>query len=136
MSFRFSLPESNKAAERPEIDSHQLSPETGREEGSTATSELSEPQDVEKDPNEKYIAVAQLNPPQDDESRRYGVPSMEITFTCKPCYRRSTHRISKHGYFKGSVLITCPNCKARHVITDHLKVRTTLHTSLWYEVMY
>ena len=49
-------------------------------------------------------------------------PSYEITFTCKPCKHRSTHTISKHGYHKGSVLITCPECSNRHVISDHLKV--------------
>jgi mitochondrial protein import protein ZIM17 len=30
--------------------------------------------------------------------------------------------MSKHGYHKGTVLITCPSCKARHVISDHLGV--------------
>ena len=49
-------------------------------------------------------------------------PSYEITFTCKPCMRRSTHTISKQGYHRGSVLITCPECSNRHVISDHLKV--------------
>ena len=49
-------------------------------------------------------------------------PAYEITFTCKPCKHRSTHTISKHGYHKGSVLITCPECSNRHVISDHLKV--------------
>jgi hypothetical protein len=50
-------------------------------------------------------------------------PAYEMTFTCKPCLTRSTHRISKQGYHHGSVLITCPECKNRHVISDHLKVR-------------
>jgi protein import protein ZIM17 len=50
------------------------------------------------------------------------VPSYEMTFTCKPCSHRSTHRISKQGYHHGTVLITCPDCKNRHVITDHLRV--------------
>jgi protein import protein ZIM17 len=45
-----------------------------------------------------------------------------MTFTCKPCSHRSTHRISKQGYHHGTVLITCPDCKNRHVITDHLRV--------------
>lgn len=47
-----------------------------------------------------------------------------LTFTCKPCDHRSTHDISKQGYHDGTVLITCPNCKNRHVISDHLKVRS------------
>ena len=46
----------------------------------------------------------------------------ELTFTCKPCLHRSTHNISTQGYHHGTVLITCPNCKARHVISDHLKI--------------
>lgn len=49
-------------------------------------------------------------------------PSYDLTFTCKPCSHRSTHRISKQGYHHGTVLITCPDCKNRHVITDHLRV--------------
>lgn len=56
------------------------------------------------------------------------VPSYDITFTCRPCSHRSTHRISKQGYHKGSILITCPDCKNRHVISDHLKVSLNLHT--------
>ena len=46
----------------------------------------------------------------------------ELTFTCKPCLHRSTHNISTQGYHHGTVLITCPDCKARHVISDHLKI--------------
>ena len=53
---------------------------------------------------------------------RSDVPAYELTFTCKPCTTRTTHRISKQGYHHGTVLITCPNCKSRHLITDHLKV--------------
>ncbi|KIW62926.1 hypothetical protein PV04_09814 [Phialophora macrospora] len=49
-------------------------------------------------------------------------PSYELSFTCKPCLYRSTHRVTKHGYHHGTVLITCPSCKNRHVISDHLRV--------------
>jgi DNL zinc finger len=49
-------------------------------------------------------------------------PAYEMTFTCKPCGIRSSHRISKQGYHHGSVLITCPECKNRHIISDHLGV--------------
>jgi mitochondrial protein import protein ZIM17 len=49
-------------------------------------------------------------------------PAYQLTFTCTPCQHRSTHRITKHGYHKGTVLVQCPGCKARHVIADHLKV--------------
>jgi mitochondrial protein import protein ZIM17 len=51
-----------------------------------------------------------------------GVPHYRMTFTCKPCGTRSTHRISKHGYHKGTILIRCPSCKNRHLISDHLNI--------------
>lgn len=46
----------------------------------------------------------------------------QLTFTCKPCGNRSQHDISKQGYHKGSILITCPSCRNRHVIADHLNI--------------
>lgn len=49
-------------------------------------------------------------------------PSYDLTFTCRPCGHRSTHSVSKQGYHYGSILITCPGCHNRHVISDHLKV--------------
>lgn len=30
--------------------------------------------------------------------------------------------MSKQAYTKGTVLITCPGCKNRHLIADHLKI--------------
>ena len=54
---------------------------------------------------------------------REEVPSYEMTFTCKACQHRSSHRMSKQGYHHGTILITCPGCKGRHLIADHLKVR-------------
>jgi protein import protein ZIM17 len=30
--------------------------------------------------------------------------------------------MSKHGYHKGTVLIGCPSCHNRHVISDHLGI--------------
>ncbi|PGH19225.1 hypothetical protein AJ80_04090 [Polytolypa hystricis UAMH7299] len=63
--------------------------------------------------------------PEDQEALKQRLeqePQYQITFTCRPCSHRSTHRMSKHGYHRGTVLITCPNCKNRHVISDHLKV--------------
>ncbi|KAK4132377.1 zf-DNL-domain-containing protein [Trichocladium antarcticum] len=49
-------------------------------------------------------------------------PHYELTFTCRPCSARSRHRVSKHGYHHGSVLIACPQCRNRHVISDHLRI--------------
>ena len=51
-------------------------------------------------------------------------PGYHLVFTCKPCRVRSEHQISKQGYHNGTVLITCPGCKNRHVISDHLKVNS------------
>ncbi|KAI1302774.1 DNL zinc finger-domain-containing protein [Xylaria venustula] len=49
-------------------------------------------------------------------------PHYQLTFTCVPCTNRSTHIISKQGYHRGSVLITCPSCRNRHVISDNLNI--------------
>ncbi|KAI0135027.1 DNL zinc finger-domain-containing protein [Daldinia grandis] len=49
-------------------------------------------------------------------------PHYQLTFTCVPCGKRSTHTITKQGYHHGSVLITCPSCRNRHVISDHLSI--------------
>ena len=54
--------------------------------------------------------------------RREQEPAYQITFTCKPCGERSSHRISKQGYHRGTVLIRCPSCTNRHVISDHLNI--------------
>ncbi len=72
--------------------------------------------------------------PNAQQPRHYPFPSKpeyEMTFTCKPCSTRSTHRVSKQGYHYGSVLITCPECRNRHVISDHLNVSRLL---VWQEV--
>ena len=45
-----------------------------------------------------------------------------MVFTCKRCKSRSVRKISKQGYHKGTVLITCPGCNNRHVVADHLRV--------------
>ncbi|OTB06603.1 hypothetical protein M426DRAFT_45517, partial [Hypoxylon sp. CI-4A] len=63
------------------------------------------------------------NSAQDEKKpRKLLEPHYELTFTCVPCGGRSSHTISKQGYHKGSVLITCPSCRNRHVISDHLNI--------------
>ncbi|KAE9381879.1 zf-DNL-domain-containing protein [Stipitochalara longipes BDJ] len=62
--------------------------------------------------------------------RRPPQPEYEMTFTCKPCSTRSTHRVSKQGYHYGSVLITCPECRNRHVISDHLNIFGDKHMTI------
>ncbi|CAK7226561.1 hypothetical protein SCUCBS95973_006241 [Sporothrix curviconia] len=49
-------------------------------------------------------------------------PHYELTFTCLPCGTRSSHKVSKQGYHQGSVLIACPECRNRHIISDHLGI--------------
>lgn len=46
----------------------------------------------------------------------------QLSFTCVPCGHRSHHNVSKQGYHTGSTLITCPECRNRHVISDHLGI--------------
>ncbi|ROT37195.1 zf-DNL-domain-containing protein, partial [Sodiomyces alkalinus F11] len=54
-------------------------------------------------------------------------PHYRLTFTCSPCNTKSTHHISKQGYHRGSVLVTCPGCRNRHVIADHLNIFSDRH---------
>lgn len=61
-------------------------------------------------------------PISDVKARKLVEPHYRITFTCVPCSERSTHVISKQGYHRGSVLITCPGCRNRHVMSDHLNI--------------
>ncbi|KAF1356484.1 DNL zinc finger-domain-containing protein, partial [Delphinella strobiligena] len=56
------------------------------------------------------------------DSPREEQPSYEMTFTCRACTDRSSHRITKQGYHHGTILITCPGCKNRHLIADHMKI--------------
>ncbi|KAL8414981.1 hypothetical protein RB594_005980 [Gaeumannomyces avenae] len=56
------------------------------------------------------------------QNRIQSQPHYQLTFTCVPCGSRSKHAVSKQGYHHGSVLITCPDCRNRHVISDHLGV--------------
>lgn len=65
--------------------------------------------------------AASTNAPESRLDREQ-VPSYELTFTCNVCKTRSSHRLSKQGYHHGTVLISCPDCKNRHLISDHLKI--------------
>ncbi|KAL6869694.1 hypothetical protein ACO1O0_001023 [Amphichorda felina] len=58
--------------------------------------------------------------PPVDRKRAY----YQLSFTCVPCGHRSHHNVSKQGYHTGSTLITCPECRNRHVISDHLGIFT------------
>ncbi|KAK8081689.1 hypothetical protein PG996_000470 [Apiospora saccharicola] len=67
-------------------------------------------------------APATSSPSEEIKQRKLQEPHYELTFTCVPCSDRSTHTVSKQGYHKGSVLITCPSCRNRHIISDHLNI--------------
>lgn len=59
-------------------------------------------------------------------------PCYDMTFTCKKCLDRSSHRITKQAYHFGTVLVNCPGCKSRHLIADHMKVGfVRIHARTW-----
>ncbi|KAK4545167.1 hypothetical protein LTR36_003718 [Oleoguttula mirabilis] len=58
----------------------------------------------------------------DVAARKAKEPAYELTFTCRKCLHRSSHRVTKQAYHVGTTLITCPGCKNRHLISDHLKI--------------
>lgn len=62
------------------------------------------------------------SPSEGIAARKAQEPAYEITFTCRKCLERSSHRITKQAYHFGTTLITCPGCKNRHLISDHLKI--------------
>ncbi|KAH6610550.1 zinc finger protein [Trichoderma cornu-damae] len=57
-----------------------------------------------------------------DRPEPKGPAFYQLSFTCVPCGHRSHHNVSKQGYHHGSTLITCPSCRNRHVISDHLNI--------------
>jgi mitochondrial protein import protein ZIM17 len=76
-------------------------------------------------------ASASYYPPSESHSSDSKPPRLreidyyKLFFTCKPCQHKSgPHRVSKQGYHHGSTVITCPSCKNRHVISDHLRIFT------------
>src|SRR3954466_10841087 len=89
---------------------------------SSSFTRFNSPTDTSADKPQKSRLVEQPEGPQPPVPKRADQPSYDITFTCTPCSERSTHRITKQGYHLGSILVTCPSCKNRHVISDHLNV--------------
>ncbi|TKA83290.1 hypothetical protein B0A55_00811 [Friedmanniomyces simplex] len=76
-------------------------------------------------PNPLTDAEVQQTAAQDaDEiaARKAQEPAYEMHFTCRKCMHRSAHRITKQAYHFGTTLVTCPDCKGRHLISDHLKI--------------
>ncbi|KAI2472387.1 DNL zinc finger-domain-containing protein [Annulohypoxylon bovei var. microspora] len=65
---------------------------------------------------------ASSSPSEKQRRRMLSEPHYQLRFTCVPCGNRSAHTVSKIGYHHGSVLITCPSCRNRHIISDHLNI--------------
>jgi protein import protein ZIM17 len=47
---------------------------------------------------------------------------MILMFTCTVCDTRSAKKISKQGYNHGIVIVRCPGCNNRHLISDRMGV--------------
>ncbi|KAI1409030.1 DNL zinc finger-domain-containing protein [Hypoxylon sp. FL1857] len=77
---------------------------------------------IPKPPSPTPSAQSSSSSSEEKKPRKLVEPHYELTFTCVPCSGRSTHTVSKQGYHKGSVLITCPSCRNRHIISDHLNI--------------
>ena len=57
-------------------------------------------------------------------------PKLSLTFTCtvSDCGERSTHQFTKRAYQKGVVLVQCPGCKNRYVLSQKKKNSIILQT--------
>nr|POE48124.1 uncharacterized protein c24h6.02c [Quercus suber] len=82
------------------------------------SSDIAAPKSLTDRPHEQRNESA-----EEIASRKAQEPAYQMTFTCKQCSTRSSHRITKQAYHHGTTLITCPGCKNRHLMSDHLKVR-------------
>ncbi|UKZ80912.1 hypothetical protein TrVFT333_008677 [Trichoderma virens FT-333] len=71
---------------------------------------------------QKEPATADAPASESDRPELKGPAFYQLSFTCVPCGHRSHHNVSKQGYHHGSTLITCPSCRNRHVISDHLNI--------------
>jgi mitochondrial protein import protein ZIM17 len=68
------------------------------------------------------VPDAQTTEADEIAARKAQEPAYEMHFTCRKCLHRSSHRITKQAYHFGTTLVTCPGCKNRHLISDHLKI--------------
>ncbi|PHH64510.1 hypothetical protein CDD81_4289 [Ophiocordyceps australis] len=78
----------------------------------------STPRSVRPDAEPAAEGVTSQGPRPEIENPAY----YQLSFTCVPCGHRSHHNVSKQAYHTGSCLITCPGCRNRHVISDHLGI--------------
>ena len=95
---------------------------------STTTPSKAAPQITNSNQNAEDTSSSEVRPtlvhPKVESPPTIPQPGYFLYFTCKPCGSGSNHRISKQGYHSGTVLVTCPGCNNRHIISDHLKVRS------------
>ncbi|KAK0322277.1 hypothetical protein LTR82_006730 [Friedmanniomyces endolithicus] len=89
-----------------------------RHESSTATTRAPTPL---KDEDPQTVSYSPSTA-EDTAARKAQEPAYEMHFTCRKCLHRSAHRITKQAYHFGTTLVTCPECKGRHLISDHLKI--------------
>ncbi|XP_077164271.1 DNL-type zinc finger protein [Paroedura picta] len=54
------------------------------------------------------------------ESAAAASPRLGLAYTCKVCGRRAAQTVSRAAYERGVVIATCPGCRSRHLIADHL----------------
>jgi mitochondrial protein import protein ZIM17 len=80
------------------------------------------PQSQPMRPNQTEQRSSEDGPVSEGERPEMKPEYYQLSFTCVPCSHRSHHNISKQGYHRGAVLITCPSCRNRHVISDHLGI--------------
>jgi mitochondrial protein import protein ZIM17 len=89
----------------------------------TSSSSPSDQQQSQQQQQSKSLSSSSPTPESpSSEQQRPQPPSYELIFTCTPCSTRSRHTISKQGYHHGTVLVTCPECRNRHIIADNLKI--------------
>ncbi|TFK23186.1 zf-DNL-domain-containing protein [Coprinopsis marcescibilis] len=87
-----------------------------KEQNSTAPDAKSDdPPQSASSPTTNLTATVPVEEPE-------GQPRMAIGLTCavEGCGQPQSHIFSKRSYEKGIVIVTCPNCKNRHLIADHL----------------
>ncbi|KAI9904788.1 hypothetical protein N3K66_001317 [Trichothecium roseum] len=103
-------------------------PKTNQDETEVVEEEEEEEEEEEGSAAGQKAKTKKRRPLGPNESPRPDMPAKnpqayyQLSMTCVPCGHRSHHNISRQGYHRGSVLVACPGCKNRHVVSDHLGV--------------
>lgn len=90
-----------------------------------------EEEEVVRPLTDRHMGSEEMGTPDDKAkaeiaARKAREPSYQLTFTCAKCQCCSTHLISKQAYHGGTVIVNCPDCKNKHLISDHLGVSVRL----------